>query len=267
MLAQHVDVKEYLHANQESCQMAMKSCEQWPEIQFFEGNSLDLMLGGTNNDGLLTKLVDTIVSDPPNGLRWMSDHPSSHEMKKAIIERDYNATTLEKLSADHISDILSLRGLLSGGVLRHCLVKRHRVNYGIARPGKRRVAVPFRFADTPDERSEFAHPDCAIAFTVLAYYHDGLLEKEMLLALEALMEMGPEAQKSYYNKWLDISSDKMKELGPDVAESIDCVRKIDLTNEVQMKSLYHVFSKNMFTIDFYLNCCVFPIETDQFGTR
>ena len=75
-----------------------------------------------------------------------------------------------------LPDVLALRGFLVGGLLRHCLLKRHRVDFGVARPVKRRVAVPFRFADTPDERSEFAHPDCAIAFTVLANYYDGLTE-------------------------------------------------------------------------------------------
>ena len=245
----------------------MKSSEQWPDVQFFEGRSLDIMLGESGNDGLLVKLVDAIVINPPHELRWMYNHPSSNEIKKAILEKDYSKNTIEKLSSDHLSDVLTLRGLLSGGVLRHCLVKRHRVNYGIARPGKKRLAVPFRFADTPDDRSEFAHPDCIIAFTVLAYYHDGLDKEELLLALETLMDMGHIAQRSFYNKWLDISSDKMKKVGPVIAESLDCIEKIDLTNDVQREHLYHVFSKNMFTVDFYLNYCVFPTETDQFETR
>ena len=225
------------------------------------------MLGENSDDGLLSKLADAVVSNPPHELNWMKNHSMAHEIKKAIVEKAYNPKHLENLSADHSSDVLALRGLLSGGVLRHCLVKRHRVNYGVARPGKKRLAVPFRFADTPDDRSEFAHPDCAIAFTVLSYYYDGLSKEEVMQTLEALMGMGSIAQRSFYKKWLDISSDKMEEVGPVVAESLDCIEKIDLTNEVQMANLYDVFSKNMFTVDFYLNYCVFLTETDQFESR
>jgi hypothetical protein len=48
-------------------------------------------------------------------------------------------------------------------VLQHCLMKRHRVDYGIHRvEGRKRMAVPFRASDTPSERSEFGHMDCAL---------------------------------------------------------------------------------------------------------
>ena len=266
-LARNDELKRYLSANEDSCQLVTKSSEQWPEVHFFDGKSLDIMLGENSDDGLWSKLADIVISNPPHGLSWMFNHPMSNEMRRAIVEKAYNPETLKYLFPDHLSDILALRGLLSGGVLRHCLVKRHRVNYGVARPGKKRLAVPFRFADTPDDRSEFAHPDCAIAFTVLSYYYDGLSRKEVMQTLEALMGMSDSAQRKFYSKWLEISSDRMDEVGASIAESLNCVDKIDLTNEVQMANLYDVFSKNMFTVDFYLNYCVFPTETDQFESR
>ena len=48
---------------------------------------------------------------------------------------------------------------------------------------KKRLAVPFRAGDTPDERSEFAQPDVALLFTHLAYYSDGLSPDELKAAL------------------------------------------------------------------------------------
>jgi hypothetical protein len=40
-------------------------------------------------------------------------------------------------------------------------------------PGARkRLAVPFRAADTPDPRSEFAQPDIALMYTILRYVQD-----------------------------------------------------------------------------------------------
>ena len=199
-------------------------------------------------DGLLSKLIDSIMSNPPHELQWMKDHSSIVEIKKAIVDQDYTLA-LGNLHEDHLSDILALRGLVAGGVLRHCLLKRHRVNYGIARPGKKHLAVPFRFADTPDERSEFAHPDCAIAFTVLAYYYDGLSKEELMQALKVLDSLGDNAKRNFYNRWLVISSDQMAQVGPDVARSLDCIEKIDLSNVIQMKALHGVYRMNMVCIN------------------
>ena len=36
------------------------------------------------------------------------------------------------------------------------------------------MAIPYRASGIPAERSEFAHPDCAIIYTQLSYYYDGL---------------------------------------------------------------------------------------------
>lgn len=272
-LTQNVKLKHYLWTHTEACQFVKTSSEQWCELQFFDGQLLDIMLGDHSDcfsqrpgDGLLSMLTDAILSNPPHELQWMLDHPSAKEIKKAIIEKDCTPD-LNNLHNEHRSDVLALRGLISGGILRHCLLKRHRVNFGVARPGKKRLAVPFRFADTPDERSEFAHPDCAIAFTVLAYYHDGLTRDEFMEALRILLTLGGNAQRNFYNRWLDISSDKMEKAGLDIFSSLNCIEKIDMTNAVQMANMYNIYCKNMRTIDFYLNNCVFPNETDQFDSR
>lgn len=267
-LVQNEDLKQRLHANQDACKVAPASNEQWPGIQFFDGNALDFMLDDQSHEvGLLSKLIDEVISKPPHELMWMKGHPHVHEIKNAIVGSEYPSRVLVNLPEDYLSDVLALRGLIAGGVLRHCLVKRHRVNYGVARPGKKKLAVPFRFADTPDERSEFAHPDCAIGFTTLSYYYDGLSEEELMQALKTLMTLGENAQRNFYNRWLEISSDKMETVGPDVTKSIDAVEKIDLTNDAQFEKLYCVYSRNMAAIDFYLNYCVFPAETDQFDSR
>ncbi|KAL3804145.1 hypothetical protein HJC23_013664 [Cyclotella cryptica] len=272
-LAHNDKLKHYMRKHREACNFVTKSREQWSELQFFDGQSLDIMLGddcdsfsNRPGDGLLSMLTDVILSNPPHELQWMLDHPRAQEIKNAIIEKEY-PPELENLHEHHRSDVLALRGLIAGGVLRHCLLKRHRVNFGVARPGKKRLAVPFRFADTPDRRSEFAHPDCAIAFTVLAYYHDGLSKDEFMEALKTLLMLGGNAQQNFYKRWLEISSDQMEKKGQDVSASIDLIEKIDLTNVTQMATMYNVFHKNMRAIDFYLNNCVFPHETDQFDSR
>ena len=75
----------------------------------------------------------------------------------------------------HYDALLALRGLLGFGMLEHCLTKRHRADYGFAPElGRKRIAVPFRAADTPALRAEFAHPDVALVLTTLAGLHSRL---------------------------------------------------------------------------------------------
>ena len=53
----------------------------------------------------------------------------------------------------------------------------------------------------------------------------------------------------------------------DELESLDDVMKLDTTNSQQMDLLHTYFSHNMAAIDFWLNCCVFPTETQQYPQR
>ncbi|KAL7553023.1 hypothetical protein ACHAWF_016264 [Thalassiosira exigua] len=270
-IAQSDDVKAFLSSHPKACNLTAKStAAEWPEVQFFDGDSLNTMLGDHSErrssrlqDGLISKLADAILSNPPHELKWLLDHPMTGDIRKGIIDKDY-APVPEMLHERQLSDVLALRGFLAGGVLRHCLLKRHRVDFGVARPGKKRLAVPFRFADTPDLRSEFAHPDCAIAFTILAYYHDGLTKEEFLKALRMLMALGESAQQKFYNSWFVASSDQM---AADDLKSLDCAEKIDVTNEGQIEKMWHYYHRNMYTVNFYLNTCVLPHETDQFDSR
>lgn len=67
---------------------------------------------------------------------------------------------------------------------------------------KKRLAVPYRAADLPAERSEFSQPDVALVYTHLAYYEDGLSQAEFKAAVEMLLSCGPSEQTFHYNRWL-----------------------------------------------------------------
>ena len=277
MLAHNDEIKGFLCHHPKACKLVKKSRSRWAEVQFFDGEPLKRMLkeqllrrsprleGGLLEKvadviieplkrmrreqlerrsprlegGLLEKVADAIIGNPPHDMEWMRDHPLKEDIKKAMTKEEFSADTLHDLSDQRLSDVLALRGFLVGGLLRHCLLKRHRVDFGVARPGKRRVAVPFRFADTPDERSEFAHPDCAIAFTVLSYYHDGLTRRELELALKTLLTLGDSAQRNFYGLWFQASYSDQSAVDHALFESIDRIEKIDLTNQVQFEKLWH----------------------------
>jgi hypothetical protein len=127
------------------------------------------------------------------------------------------------------------------------------------------LAVPFRAADTPSERSEYAQPDSALVLTTLAYYADGLSFQELLEALRVLLSLGASAQRSHYDEWLAVAREDPKAAA--IPETLNAVSKIDTSNALQMQDMHVYFSHNMCTINFWLNYCVFSKEMQQFPQR
>ncbi|EFJ48407.1 hypothetical protein VOLCADRAFT_91060 [Volvox carteri f. nagariensis] len=196
---------------------------------------------------------------------------------EALLGPDAEGPSREQLTGSQVAVVLALRGLLAGGLMQHCLQKRHRVEYGVnRRPGSRkRMAVPYRAAHTPSERSEFAQPDVALLLTNLSYYYDGLSRHELREALVTLLGMGLNVQRDFYEGWLrlgrgEIPAATHATLSHAHAEDLakfDCVAKVDVTNEPQLDLMYGYLRYNTGLIDFWLNHCVFPSESRQFPQR
>ena len=73
-----------------------------------------------------------------------------------------------------------------------------------------RMAVPYRAAHTPSERSEFAQPDVSLLLTHLAYRYDGLTLPEFTAAVERLLHgLGKEAAADHYREWLVLSAESI----------------------------------------------------------
>eukprot|EP00887_Chlorella_sp_A99_P004660 scaffold4.g4660.t1 len=190
---------------------------------------------------LRRQLAEALFTRPPYAMRWMRGHPQQDRLMRLMTDPEADAVAELKqvpeaeLSDDKRADVLALRGLLACGVLEHCLQLRHLVNYGInLRKGvRKRLAVPFRAAHQPAERSEYAQPDTAVLLTCVAYYCDGLSGKELMEALQALLRLGRNAQREICSEWLKLAGDGI----PAGA------------------------------VDFWLNTLVLPAETQQFPER
>ena len=229
------------------------------------------LLRGDTLDGLLSilrrALVSMLLRGPPYECDWMHDHDAKTELARAMLEPSeaFGAIPrLGELPPQWRDDVLAFRGFLAGDFLVHCLTKRHRVDYGVSRPGQKRLAVPFRAADTPAERAEFAHPDCALMFTMLAYYADGLSKEEFEQALSTLFSLGPNVQKVHYERWFKLSGGRM---APSERTALDTAAKLDIQNPQQLQSLHLHFRSNFETVNFFLNHCVLPVETKQYPKR
>lgn len=202
-------------------------------------------------------LADAILANPPYELDWVQNHPALSQIRSYIVDPEVHDNVTSCLSTDHQHDVLVLRGLLAGGLLAACLQKRHRVDFGINRDGEKRIAIPFRAADVPAARSEFAHPDCAIVLSCLAYYSDGLDAAQLADTFRELLRLGKESKKRQYAAWFELSKSRMGEN----ADRLDLVDKLDLENMSQFEQLV------VETINFYLRHLVFPEEMQYFPER
>ncbi|MEW5310745.1 MAG: hypothetical protein WDW38_002512 [Sanguina aurantia] len=219
---------------------------------------------------LRVTLAKALVNNPPHELRWMRDHPFSERILRCMTEPSEAVSVIlgaeVALQEHQFNHLLALRGLLACSILQHGLEKRHCVDFGVSRSpsARKRLAVPFRAAHTPAERSEFAQPDVALLLTHVSYYHDGLSKAELLAALKVLLGMGGNTQAAHYNAWLETSS---AGIAAGDLEAVDSVLKIDTSNSLQLELLFKCFSHNMHVINFWLTYCVFPTETKQFPQR
>lgn len=117
------------------------------------------------------------------------------------------------------------------------------------------------------DRSEFSHPDCAIVYTILAYYEDGLTEAEVISAFSALFILGRNVQRKIYSQWYSLSKEHIETQYSELCSSLDMVEKIDLANQVQLRHLFMFYRQNIRVIGFWLNACVFPEEMQYYPQR
>lgn len=211
------------------------------------------------------KVMAKLLSDPPHHLKWLEGSPLAEQIIAATCDSAVSIDPLEaRLGKMQMNDVLILRGLLAHGIALHCLQMRHRVDFGVARPGKKRMAIPFRSSDQPAERAEFGHPDVGIMLSVLSYTYDGLSKKELRDAFSALMQLGPSARVKIYDCWFSLSAPAML-----LTERclVDKESKIDISNAQQFDLLHRYYGRNFETVFFWINACVFGSETTQFPQR
>ena len=217
-------------------------------------------------------LLEELIGKPPIELEWMKKlRLSKQAVVDYVTKPEVKFSAWSEIDSNCHDDILALRGFLASGLLVHCLMRRNRVDYGVRRSGgkQRLMAVPFRACETPSLRAEFGHPDCALMYTCLCYYYDGLNSEQVFEAFSHLLhsDFGESTKTKYYEDWFKVFKDNPCQMPPEHRERLDDVAKLDLTNTILMSLLNWYFSKNRKTINFWLNHCVFPIETKQFPYR
>ncbi|KAG2492072.1 hypothetical protein HYH03_009568 [Edaphochlamys debaryana] len=265
---------------QPGAQLGSQSCA--PPPGSFCG--LRLLPGEALSDRALQRLrhslLQELAASPPLELHWLKEHPRKARILACIflaslaaeelLGPDVTGTGEGQITPDRLSQVLALRGLLGCGLLEHGLQKRHRVDYGVDRstaqrpaqpPGARgrtHMAVPFRAAHVPSERSEFAQPDVGLLLTHVS-------ADELQAALAKLLAMGPSAQQYVYEeRWLPLARDRIED---EHLPLLDSAAKLDPSNPTQLQLLHAYFSHNTAAVGFWLTYCVLPSETRQFPQR
>ena len=210
-------------------------------------------------------ILEDLMEDPPYELAWLKNYHQHSAVVKFLSRPDIDSSCLpSNLPEDRLHVLLALRGFLACAVLEHCMQKRHSVEYGIRRNHLKRLAVPYKASNTPSERSEFGHPDCAILLTLLSYFYDGLTREELRQAFEVLLACDESVQRGYYDTWFELSK---RVIPAEERATVEAASMIDLSNEQQFDVLYDIFHMNFETIAFWVCHCVFPTETSQYPKK
>jgi len=243
--------------------------DEFNRFQLLPGKQLQKQLR-TFLDEITNSLFSTKVRSPSfSTLNWMREIKSEKfkdRIKEFIINPCTPANTInesELLHQDHFQDLLVLRGLLGYEILIHCLKLRHNIDYGVVANHKTLMAIPFRAANLPKLRSEFAQPDCSVVFTVLSYYNIGLTRDQVMDTFTSLLSCGPSFQQQVYKEIFELR-EKSNKKETNILQSINLVDKLDLANEEQVDLLYHLYRKNMLLINFWLGYVLFPTATMVF---
>lgn len=153
-------------------------------------------------------------------------------------------------------NVYLLRGLLGQGILLLCLKKRWNVQYGL-HPCRDPMAVPFHAKGVPSEQAEWGHPDVAIIFTCLSFYHEGLGEHQLKQALQAVL-------KSYdptteYDRWTQASAS--------LPESLRYWNVINVDDQRQVTEIWRHLRLTVVVINYFLRHFVFPIHAKQWSIK
>ncbi|KJK78542.1 hypothetical protein H634G_06240 [Metarhizium anisopliae BRIP 53293] len=200
----------------------------------------------------------------------ISQTSSFSTYKEKILEfwtnRALKETTREFIEKDlcwapqMTSFLFLIRGLIACGVLSAALRDRFRVNYGLdkARMPKTDLAVPYRAKDTPSVGSEYSQPDTVITKTYLAYYYDGLNDRDLTETLMHLLQ----SDRSHieYQEWVKAA--------PDLPKAWHDVKGINLEDtQLCKRDLFPHLRSLRVCIDYYLSYIVFPKQLREYSEK
>ncbi|EED24515.1 conserved hypothetical protein [Talaromyces stipitatus ATCC 10500] len=221
------------------------------------------ILRGDVEQALIRKIVDDICASRTAILSlWENTFEEQQAIRKFISQEEIDETTIQivdKILSDASAirkNVYLLRGLLVHGILLLCLKKRWNVQYGL-HPLRDPVAVPFHAKGVPSEQAEWGHPDVAILFTCLAFYYQGLSQKQIRQSLQLVLKSDDPATE--YDQWTQNSTSL-----PEVLRHWNI---INIDDEGQVAEIWRHLRFATVVVNHFLNHFVFPAHAKQFSIK
>ncbi|KAE8351950.1 hypothetical protein BDV28DRAFT_149500 [Aspergillus coremiiformis] len=212
---------------------------------------------------LAQRIVDNVVYGQTSILPlWNSTNEERDTVRSFISQETVNQTVIERVSIlfpdapQARKNLYLLRGLIAHGILLLCLKKRWNVQYGL-HPNRAPMAVPFHAKGVPSEHAEWGHPDVAILFTCLSFYHQGLTENQLQQSLEEVLRSDDPAIE--YDRWTQTSLT--------LPETLRHWNTINVDDRGQLTEIWRHLRLKTVVINHFLRKFVFPVHAKQFSVK
>jgi hypothetical protein len=154
---------------------------------------------------------------------------------------------------------LTLRGLLSHGVMQAVLCQRWRVQFG-SHPNRRnyQLAVPYRAKDVAAAKVEFGHADMLLGLTFRHYLCAGLTEAQFRDVFLRLKKLSKSERSATWRAWVERCDDKCDLSGMDTFDGVN------IEDKKAFAAVQGVFARHMDVINFWLIRMILPVQAKQF---
>ncbi|KAE8402926.1 hypothetical protein BDV37DRAFT_294915 [Aspergillus pseudonomiae] len=212
-------------------------------------------------------LVQRIIEDITYGSMkilpiWKSTDEERDAVRRFISQETVDSSVSKRVAAlcpdtpQAHKNLYLLRGLLAHGILLLCLKKRWNVQYGL-HPDRAPMAVPFHAKGVPSDHAEWGHPDVAILFTCLSFYHQGLTECQLRQSLQEVLRSDDPAIE--YDRWTQTSHT--------LPETLRHWNTINVDDRGQVAEVWRHLRLKTVVINHFLRNFVFPVHAKQFSTK
>ncbi|KAE8377081.1 hypothetical protein BDV26DRAFT_293508 [Aspergillus bertholletiae] len=214
-------------------------------------------------EALTERIIEDITYGQMSILPTWDSTDKQRDAVRCFISQETVSTSVSKSIAMLFTDepqtqksLYLLRGLLAHGILLLCLKKRWNVQYGL-HPDRAPMAVPFRAKGVPSDHAEWGHPDVAILFTCLSFYHQGLTENQLRQGLREVLRSDDPAIE--YDRWAQASHT--------LPETLRHWNTINVDDRGQVAEIWRHLRSKTVVINHFLRNFVFPIHAKQFSTK
>lgn len=220
-------------------------------------------LRGDVENALVQRVVDDVCAGRTSMLPIRNCTKEQRQAIRVFISREMVDQRIIDVVSQLFPDVPNarkivylLRGLLVHGILLLCLKRRWNVQYGL-HPDRDPVAVPFHAKGVPSEQAEWGHPDVAILFTCLAFYYQGLDQKQLRRSLQVVLKSDDPTTE--YDQWTQTSTSL-----PDALRHWNI---INVDDEGQVEEIWRHLRFSTVVINHFLNYFVFPAHAKQFSIK